>query len=293
VYILQQSIEKATKAVAAATGKYPYSKLRSHGHNSLAVLLDFYKRIILSIGNTSLGTELLTKAFGQNVRDGSTKIQAVLTESQRTSRDRTPGEKLYRQQFAEASASEIDNILDFLLKIRKEGFVGVLGSLFGPHGKIPINGQQLDTNTPEGFFNTFLSQAGMRMNLPQLSDSQQEAMLELIKAFSRNGIIHDDDTKKYVIKRREFEEQNLGQWSLIALLFLAAFTFPHEATTRYPGPRKKSLEPAGCEDYNEELGVVNRIGRIGYVAKLAINGLSPELEAISSFFPLVESGLIK
>lgn len=293
VYILQQSIEKATKAVAAATGKYPYSKLKSRGHNSLAVLLDFYKRIILSIGNISLGTELFSKAFGQDVRSGSAKIQAVLTESQKTSRDRKLGEKLYHQQFAAASASEIDNILDFLLKIRKEGFIGVLSSLFGPHGKIPINGKQLDTNTPERFLNSFLSQAGTRMNLPQLSDSQQEAMLEMIKALSRNGIIHDDDTKKYVIERRDFEEQNLGQWSLIALLFLAAFTFPHEATTRYPGPRNKSLEPAGCEDYNEELGIVNRIGRMGYVTKLAIDGLKPELAAISSFFPLIESGLIR
>ena len=47
VYLLQQSIEKATKAVAAATGKYPYSKLKSHGHNSLAVLLEFYKRTFI------------------------------------------------------------------------------------------------------------------------------------------------------------------------------------------------------------------------------------------------------
>jgi hypothetical protein len=77
------------------------------------------------------------------------------------------------------------------------------------------------------------------------------------------------------------------------LLFLAAFTFPHESITRYPGPRKKSPEPAGCEDYSEELGIVNRIGRMGYVTMLAIDGLKPELEAISSFFPMIESGLIK
>lgn len=293
VYLLQQSIEKATKAVAAATGKYPYRKLKSHGHNSLAVLLDFYRRIILSIGNKSLGTELFSKVFGQDVKSGSAKIQSVLTESQKTLRDRKPGEKLYSQQFATASASEIDNILDFLLKIRKEGFIGVLSSLFGPHGKIPINGKQLDTNTPERFVNSFLGQAGTRMNLPQLSDSQREAMLEMVKALTQNGISRDDETKKYVLKRRDFEEQNLGQWSLIALLFLAAFTFPHESTTRYPGPCKKCLEPAGCEDYSEELGIVNRIGRMGYVTMLAIDGLKPELKAISSFFPLVESGLIK
>jgi len=293
VYILQQSIEKATKAVAVATGKYPDNKLRSHGHNSLAVLLDFYERIIPSLGSISLGNVIMTKAFGLDIKDGSAKIQTVLTESEKTSRDRKPGEKLYREQFAAASSSEIDSILDFLLKIRKEGFVGVLSSIFGPHGKIPINGKQLDLKTPDGFLNSLLIQAGMQMNLPQLTDGQQEAMLEYVKAFSRNGIAHDNDTEKYIIDRREFEEQNLGQWALIALLFLAAFTFPHEATARYPGPRKKSPKPAGCEDYHEELGIVNRIGRIGYVTKLAINGLKPELEAISSFFPVIESGLVK
>jgi hypothetical protein len=147
VYLLQQSVEKATKAVAAASGKYPYSKLKSHGHNSLAVLLDFYKRIILTIGNNPLAIELFSKVFGQDVTNGSAKIQAVLIESQKKPRDRKPGEKLYCQQFAAASASEIDNILNFLLKIRKEGFIGVLRSLFGPHGKIPINGKQLNTST--------------------------------------------------------------------------------------------------------------------------------------------------
>jgi hypothetical protein len=289
VYLLQQSIEKATKAVAAATGKYPYGKLKSQGHNSLAVLLDFYQRILISVGNNALGTELFSKAFGQNIKEGSVKIQAILTESQKLPQDRKLGERLYREQFAAASANEIDGILDLLLKIRKEGFIGVLSSLFGPHGKIPINGKRLDTNTSENFFNSFLVQAGSRMNLPQLSDSQQEAMLDMVKALAKNGISRDED-KKYVIKRRDFEEQNLGQWSLIALLYLAAFTFPHEATARYPGPRKKSLEPAGCEDYSYNLGIVNRIGRMGYVATLAINELKPELEAISR---IVESGIVK
>jgi hypothetical protein len=48
------------------------------------------------------------------------------------------------------------------------------------------------------------------MNLPQLSDSQQESMqesmIEMFKALAQNRISHDDETKKYVLKRRDFEE---------------------------------------------------------------------------------------
>ena len=48
--------------------------------------------------------------------------------------------------------------------------------------------------------------------------------------------------------------------------------------------------PLGCGDYNQSRGLVNCIGRLGYVTMLVLNELKPALEAVSAFFPVLESG---
>jgi len=104
VYLLQQSIEKATKAVAAATGKYPYGRLKSHGHNSLAMLLDFYRETLQAMGGV-IGIETIFKSgFGLDVQEGLSKIENIKMEAVKGPRDRKKGETLYREQFAMISA---------------------------------------------------------------------------------------------------------------------------------------------------------------------------------------------
>ncbi len=43
----------------------------------------------------------------------------------------------------------------------------------------------------------------------------------------------------------------------------------------------------GCDDYDENLGIVNRIGRMGYVTSLTLNDMKQELEAIAIFFSAI------
>lgn len=291
VYLLQQSIEKATKSVAAATGKYPYGRLKSHGHNSLVVLLDFYQEILNAMANKVEGLRIIGEGFGLNVKNGLGKIENLKAEAKKTPKDRRKDEILYREQYAVASAAEIDKILDMLLLLREQGFVGALKSIFGPHGKVLLDGQGLNTGTPGDFVSSVLEEAGKKLKIPQLSEDQLKSMSALVEVLAPNGFSDEDKTEKNIVIRRDTEQQ-LGQWSLISLLYLAAFTFPHESTSRYPGPhKKKTLEPAGCEDYDENLGIVNRLGRMGYVTMLAMDELKPELETIAAFLPIVESRL--
>ena len=44
VYMLQQSVEKAAKALLVATGESESSIRRIHGHRSLAIFLDYLRR---------------------------------------------------------------------------------------------------------------------------------------------------------------------------------------------------------------------------------------------------------
>jgi hypothetical protein len=71
-----------------------------------------------------------------------------------------------------------------------------------------------------------------------------------------------------------------------ALLFLTYFTFAHESTSRYPLKRRGNIKTGkiGCDDYDESLGIVNRIGRIGYVTGLTLNDMKNEIDTIALFF---------
>lgn len=290
VYLLQQSIEKAAKAVAAATGKYPYRRLKSHGHNSLVVLLDFYQEI-LNVMVSGEGIRTVYEAFGLDVRNGVDKVSSLKMAAGKKPRDRQKGEVLYSEQFAAASADEIDRILDFLLLLRNDAFLGALKMIFGPHSKVTVNGEGLDTRTSEDFVASFLREAGKQLNLPELSQVQMKAMPKLLDMLAHGRLEQEHVAGERFAVTRDTTGQ-LGQWSLIALLFLTAFTFPHESTSRYPGPRRKkaTYAPLGCEDYNQSRGLVNRFGRLGYVTMLVLNELKPELEAVSAFFPVLESG---
>lgn len=150
VYLLQQSIEKATKAVAAATGKYSYSRLRSHSHNSLGVLVSFYREIL----NTILKRpelSVLGAGLGLDLNAGLNRIINLMTEVKKTDRKRETGEPPYVDQFAGATTAGISQILNLLLSLRGVGFLGVSKSIFGPHSKIVIAREKIDTSTPENF----------------------------------------------------------------------------------------------------------------------------------------------
>jgi len=79
VYLLQQSIEKTTKAVAAATGKYSDRRLMSHGHNSLDVLLGFYREILTTITNHP-EMDTIGKGLGLDFHKGLNNILNLMIE---------------------------------------------------------------------------------------------------------------------------------------------------------------------------------------------------------------------
>lgn len=287
VYLLQQSVEKATKAVAAATGKYSYRRLKSQGHNSLIILLSFYREIL----NTLLKQpELNRLGAGLGLdNEGLNKIINLTIEVKKTDKNRKAGEVLYVEQFARATNAGISQSLNLLLSLRGRGFLGVPKSIFGPHSKIVIAREEIDTSTPANLVSSTLKELRKQLNLPQLPKGTSELLENAVKLWASGGITEEGSEEKIVIERPT--KELLGQWSLVALLILAMYTFPHESTARYPRDRvrKKTPAPFGYEDYNENLGIVSQLGQMGYVTMLALSELELELEAIAAFYPVYEA----
>jgi hypothetical protein len=286
VYLLQQSIEKATKAVAVATGRYSDKKLRSHGHNSLDVLLGFYNENLTAI-TSQTDLNAFGTGLGIDFGDGLNKIVNLRGELDKTSKDRKNGEILFAEQFAKATPIEINDILNFIFVIRTI-FIQAPKSIFGAHSKVEINTENFNLETPESIASSMFEELNKKLNLPQLSENKRKLLEDYVKMVAPNGIPKEITGKNVTIEKPTSDQ--LGQWSLIALLILAMYTFPHESTTRYPRSKNKNETqyPLGYEDYNENLGIVCNLGRMAYLTMLVLDEIEPELESIASFYPVVE-----
>jgi hypothetical protein len=292
VYLLQQSIEKAIKAIAVASGRYPHRKLRRFSHNSLALFLDFYDNT-LSLMLSSMRLKPMFDAFGLDAVGGLDKIRELKGEAKKTAKGKKKGETVHRDEYASMSPEAIDGLLNFLLIIRKKAVLGVLSSVFGPHSKVRISGEAIEAGSSKAFVDSMLSEVRTKLNIPELTEEQRKALITFHGVLSsiQPGVTGDQSTEKTIELGRDTDEW-LGQWAMIALILLAAITFPHESTSRYPVPKGRTRE-LGCGDYDEKLGIVNRLGQLGYVVELAIDEIEPQLETVAIFFSGVAARLLE
>ena len=78
----------------------------------------------------------------------------------------------------------------------------------------------------------------------------------------------------------------LPSWALSTLYVLAALTFPHEASARYPAPMDAptdAIEAAsrgrlGIQHYTETLGIVSRFHELSRLASLVLDNMDPLLD---------------
>lgn len=291
VGLLQQSIEKATKAIAAASGLYSYKRLRQFSHNSLVVLLDFFAKTISSMLST-MELEPMFDAFGLDAVGGLDNIRELKGKAKKTTKNKQEGETIYREEFASMPPEAIDGVLNFLLLIRNKAYLGVLRSVFGPHGKVRISGETIDTDSPnKEVIDSVLSALQGKLNIPDLSEEQKKPLIAFVDVMKSGDFdLSNVESGDKAVKVERDTDEWLSQWAMISLIFLAAMTFPHQNTSRYPMPKSRTSE-LGCEDYDEKLGIVNKLGKLGYVTELAIAEIKPQLESVAHFFSVVESKL--
>lgn len=287
VYLLQQSVEKAVKAVAVASGQYTIEELRGkYSHNSLALILNLYGKIIAHIKHLGLGP--IVELMGENLENGILKLTDLEKKafgSKPVSVVEEDKAESMRAESIRISPNVIDQILDMVIRLRSLSLNGV-SSAFRHLPELGIRKGRGTVEDPEVFIRLLSDKISADLKARSLSEDQLKAILDLNKATSTSLIQSSSG-----IKRSSMINAQLGVWSLsIALIFLTYFTFGHEHTSRYPREpasldTKKMIE-LGCEDYNSNLGIVNCLGRIAYVTSLTLNDVRREPESISSFFAM-------
>jgi len=281
VYLLQQSIEKAIKAAAVASGQYkPRDFISYFRHNSLALIIDLNTKIVSQIQYIGLGP--IATMMGVDLVDGSSKLAALKNQIMGTVPllDKQGREVDFRTESRRIPPEIIDQLLDMVIKHRSL-LLDVIRTTFRILPR-EIRKGYVHSDDPQELLKqlSYVIAANLKVESP--SEEQLKVPLAFVKRMANLGFSPVDE-----LKRWETTEDHLGAWAFShALLWLSYLTFGHEETARYPLRQKGNIQAGkvGCDDYDDTLSIVNRIGRVGYVASLTLNDMKTEIDSLASFF---------
>jgi hypothetical protein len=216
VYLLQQCIEKSVKALAIASGKFKSSYMKDKfGHKSKALLIELWQNLGASKSSSSLSSIF----DSPNLTDPDL-IEALqyTIELKRLS--------LFRSDFK----FKQDDTLRLSLRI---------------HGKQLKYLYQYGESPPSLILiETPLQSPGTRSLIDLTIQLSLDSGLRALVARGVSG--------KRKIKA-SLENQFSKDKLLFSLFLLAALTYKHEASARYPG------DDIGCQDYNDTLPIVKNM----------------------------------
>jgi len=282
VYLLQQSVEKAVKAAAIASGQYKARDfIHYYSHNSLALIINLYNKIIAKIQAMALETG--AKMMGIDLADGESKLGRLENQIMGVTPllDKNGKEVDFRSESIRITPEVIDQIVDMIIRNRSL-ILDIIRTAFNLLPDLGIHKGQGIIEDPEAFLRNFSELMTTTLKVRSPSEEQMKAAIEFVKHMISSGFKPADE-----LKRTDTIMNCLGVWALSnALLFLTYFTFAHESASRYPLKHRGNIKISkiGCDDYDESLGIVNRIGRIGYVTSLTLNDLKNEIDSLALFF---------
>ena len=200
-----------------------------------------------------MGLESVTKMIGVDLSDGESKLSGFESQIMGIAPllNKDGGKVDFKSESISLAPKVIDQILDMIIRSRS-----------------------LTLDIIRTTFNLL-----PKMGLPQL-----KAPIEFVKHMMDAGVETSGE-----LSRKDTTMNYLGVWAFsIALLLLTYITYAHESTSRYPLKQRGDIRKGdiGCDDYDENLGIVNRIGKIGYVTSLTLNDIKDELDSLALFFTI-------
>ena len=294
VYLLQQSAEKAVKAVAIASGEFETMSLKmEYGHNSLMLFSEVMLRI-LEIPMVEPVINLAKISLGQR----GEKLPSIIEARERfqeikrnIARYRASDIPNWLIEFAMLPSEQIKPVVIMLSKIRSIMQSGIYKSLrtnlrFDPQKMRDYLENETESNLRDIFAPSFRDSRipsdalALVLNMiPIFTGMNFRQLLET--AISKDAV----DLRKIspmLGKRNVLEEQFLSVWALCALMFLAAFTFPHESWARYPNKSPKN--ELDCNSYTPQIGIVGCLRELGQLTKDMVYDVDDMLETIADIF---------
>jgi hypothetical protein len=282
VYLLQQCIEKAVKAVVIASGQYEAKDyIHYYSHNSLALILNLNLKILSKI--KGLGLDSMSKLMGIDLVEG----EATLVTLENQVMGKTPliskeGKVVnFRSETMTITPEVIDTLLDTAILGRRK-ILTIIKTVFKVLRQMGVPKDYGTISDASKFLEDFSEKISEILKAEPLSDEQLQAPIDFVNIMSSLGF-----EVKNSLNKQAMTTNYLGVWAFsYSLIWLSYLTFAHEGTSRYPLKRKGNVRTGriGCDDYNQSLGIVNRIGQIGYATNLTLSEMKNEIENIAHFF---------
>jgi HEPN domain-containing protein len=289
VYLLQQSVEKTVKAVAIASGQYEARDfVQFYRHNSLALIINLNLKMLAKI--KELRADHMMFLMGIDLTDAESKLSTlenqVLGRIPLMSKD---GKKVsIRRECMSLKPETIDLLLDSSILIRRK-VLDVIKTTFRVLSDMGIHKGHGNAKNTDAFIKKLSEEVTSRMNIGPLSKEQLRVPEEVVKLMHSFGFEarNDIDRAEDDTDRRDVTMHHLAVWAFsYSLLWLSYITFAHESSSRYPLKHKGNIKTGrlGCDDYDAQLGIVNRIGQLGYAASLTLSEIKNEIEEVAYFF---------
>ncbi len=224
IYLLQQCIEKMVKALSLHSGKFTPERLKQpYGHDSKRLLVDLWGKI--QNGKTKHASDgLLSSIFN---------LQCYSCE-----------DMLATLEFViEFQKSIKPSIQQISVHLEQNDTLSLV-----PH----VNGKKY-----QYLFTYDQSNSGFTLIESPSGESTNELLNLTLKFILDSGIssiqLHTSSENDNKDDLRQILDERFLYFSVF---FLAALTFSHENTSRYP---REQGRPIGCQDYNDDLPVIKNI----------------------------------
>ncbi len=281
VYLLQQSVEKAVKALMVADGEDERALLRKpFVHDSLTIVLTFIERI-LTIPAYANAVDPLLETVSEDF-ESTTEVFEYLEYAKGLVKE------TLEKELAVAPPGQVREIVNWMQRSRRDSVSSVRASLPSQF--------QVDADLGADGSGSFVD--GMMRSL--CSVFRNETIPAGHRTASRKSVAgflgeaapwlfqgpRHDGPQTITLDRDATVSKLVWQgWALPHLMFLAALTFPHSTTSRYPAPTGAPDDPRdaakcgmmGAQHYSRALGVVDQIRELNEQTRIVLEDLRPFL----------------
>jgi len=259
VYLLQQCVEKCVKSLAIASGRFKPEELKEDGHKSRKLLLKVWRTLIKAENRTNSSSVLpsildLERLSEKDIWEVLGYIQNLRKEIMFTFNNVT-------------LQLEYGDTLWFQFSVGKKHFEYVYAYDTSPSSIILEDGPPIHSGS------TKLLDLALRFFVE--SSTRVTIAIDSVPIQGIIGNIYPEFSKRI---------------TLFSLLILAALTYRHEATSRYPNlpTIMKGTQGEiyfGCEDYTEKLAIVRHIDLVGELVGTTLSEVENMIEQITSILP--------
>ena len=277
VYLLQQAVEKAAKSLMFAAGEDEDTLRKEYSHNSLLVILDFIRQRFTDESYRKMFNSLLNyRPLGVGNADEAIRATEDLIHKAKSGTLR---------ELAVLSPDAMSVKVGLMLNLHNQTTT-VTNRLLRAKTSVTVDPSTAADSSATDYIMD-VETAAIRRN--QLAPDMEEAVRGLVDPVAlgwNETWRRTERSRMSIIRDRVLSEVILPQsWTLPALYMLAALTFPHAVSCRYPAPwdaPTDAIEAArrgklGTQHYTDSLGIVAQLPALHQLTRLVLDSMGPLL----------------